>query len=587
MDTQMMLSVIIPTYKFAPYIKECVDSVLSQQVNFDYEVLIGDDFSEDGTVELLNELYEQNTKVKIFAHEKNLGPYENIKILMDSSRGKYISYLDGDDYFLDPTKLQRQVDFLEANPDYCMHATGYYGITHEGKILPLGSWDRWYAPVKSEVDYKDLLKINIVGWGRTFRNIKGSLEPWIKDTYYVDWGFNFSMALRGKIKCEEWCGGAYRQSPAGMFSAKPESEKTELSKTMFKFLDQRLIQHFKKLTIIDCFIRNQRIENKLRDSIKKLKSRGEDVMLVSNTIPSQETLSLCDFFFYDSRNQLFQKEDYVGIRDVDFFRSVYTDSGSFIIHNITQGVQKHGLSVLANLTHAVRFAKELGYRYFQRIEADDLFGEMSIDKMQEIYLDCLRQGKEACFYFNESTDEKNISFHYFLSDIDFFIKNIPPITSEEEYRNYLLERNGDLRFVIAEEFIYQNLLFHEDKILKKDGGRMSEDFKDTTWNTEVSGSNMPAKYKNCTTAIYKTFDSNNIQTGYVVLSYNYERDKRERRIICSNPDGQKIEFTHVLETIDCWNFHPLPAGFTQIEVWEDGESLYSETTDKAIKYIQF
>ena len=89
--------------------------------------------------------------------------------------------------------------------------------------------------------------------------------------------------------------------------------------------------------------------------------------------------------------------------------------------------------------------------------------------------------KEGCFYFNDA--DKNISFHFFLSKIDFFLDRIPKLLTEKDYKDYLLRSQGNLDFVIAEELVYNEISLDRDSLIVKDGTKMSYDFPDTTWNT--------------------------------------------------------------------------------------------------------
>lgn len=243
----MILSVIITSYNFSKYIKQCVDSVLSQKTDFKFEILIRDDFSNDGTESFLKDLYSGNEKIRILSAKENLGPYGNVKLMIDECRGKYISHIDGDDYLTDPYKFQRQVYFLETHPDFIMHSVGYRSIEPGGEITP--NEVAYLCPLKFNVCTEDLLDENIVGFGRTFRNTPGIIEGWMMDTPYLDWAMNFGISLLGKIRCGDWPGGIYRHSPEGMFSLKSDEEKAEnnkKTKDLLKFIHSRKLEDLVK-----------------------------------------------------------------------------------------------------------------------------------------------------------------------------------------------------------------------------------------------------------------------------------------------------------------------------------------------------
>jgi glycosyltransferase involved in cell wall biosynthesis len=122
----MKVSVCIVTYNQAKFIGKAIESALSQQTNFDFEILIGDDCSNDGTQDIIRD-YQARYPDKIIPilQTKNLGQNGlfNTNETYAHARGKYIAAFDGDDYWTDPLKLQKQVDFLDANPGFstCFH----------------------------------------------------------------------------------------------------------------------------------------------------------------------------------------------------------------------------------------------------------------------------------------------------------------------------------------------------------------------------------------------------------------------------------------------------------------------------------
>lgn len=129
------VSILLLTYNHKEFIGQAIDSVLEQKVNFDYEILIGDDCSTDGTCEIVD-IYVKNypNLIKTIRSKQNVGALRNEKRLMEDSIGKYIAFLEGDDFWVDPLKLQKQVNFLETNPDYgLVHADVDHYYENTGK----------------------------------------------------------------------------------------------------------------------------------------------------------------------------------------------------------------------------------------------------------------------------------------------------------------------------------------------------------------------------------------------------------------------------------------------------------------------
>ncbi|WP_417875627.1 glycosyltransferase family 2 protein [Winogradskyella sediminis] len=127
-----LVSVSVVTYNHVKYIKQCLDGILMQKTSFPFEIILGEDDSSDGTRAICKDYAERfPNKIRLFLRSrkdvikingKPTGRFnfmENLK----ACQGKYIAFCDGDDYWTDPFKLQKQVDFLERNPNYsiCIH----------------------------------------------------------------------------------------------------------------------------------------------------------------------------------------------------------------------------------------------------------------------------------------------------------------------------------------------------------------------------------------------------------------------------------------------------------------------------------
>lgn len=120
----LLLSVIIITYNQERYISQAIESVLMQKTDFSIELLIGDDSSADGTADIVMFYASKYPEIIIpVIREKNIGASANYYDLLKRAKGTFIANLEGDDFWTDPMKLQKQVDFLESSNDYigCSH----------------------------------------------------------------------------------------------------------------------------------------------------------------------------------------------------------------------------------------------------------------------------------------------------------------------------------------------------------------------------------------------------------------------------------------------------------------------------------
>ena len=128
-----LLSVCLITYNHAKYIRQAIESVLMQQVNFTWELIIADDYSTDGTREIVLEYYNRYPDfIRLILQEKNVGPARNWLDLITTPQSKYIAYLEGDDCWIDPLKLQKQVDFLESFADVNLCTTNGFVLDNLG-----------------------------------------------------------------------------------------------------------------------------------------------------------------------------------------------------------------------------------------------------------------------------------------------------------------------------------------------------------------------------------------------------------------------------------------------------------------------
>lgn len=133
------VSICMSTYNHEKFIEESINSVLEQVCNFDFEVILSNDCSTDQTNQVIMKIIEthsQGNKIKYFNQAKNIGINGNLIYTLERAEGKYIALLEGDDYWTDKQKLQKQFDFLENNPYYSI-CTGAYEsvIPDQGSVV--------------------------------------------------------------------------------------------------------------------------------------------------------------------------------------------------------------------------------------------------------------------------------------------------------------------------------------------------------------------------------------------------------------------------------------------------------------------
>lgn len=167
------VSVCVVTYNHEKYIKECLESIVTQECNFDFEVIVGDDCSTDNTRAIVQEYANKYPNiVKPIFHEKNLGPQGNYLYIHNLAKGEYIAGIDGDDYVL-AGKLQAQADFMDKTPDcnICFHRVKV--LYQNGDMK-----DSFLEPDRLKLGFtqNDLLMIGTVAVNSSKMYRKGTLQ---------------------------------------------------------------------------------------------------------------------------------------------------------------------------------------------------------------------------------------------------------------------------------------------------------------------------------------------------------------------------------------------------------------------------
>lgn len=199
-----ILSICVQTYQHKNYIKECLDSILMQQTDFSFEILLGDDESTDGTREICMEYARKAPdKIRLFLHhrENNIKINEepsgrfNFMYNLFSAKGEYIALCDGDDYWTDPLKLQKQLEFFKSNPQTVFTFTSNKYLFQDGRLK-----SRAIEDISESGNFKTLLDQNsIINSTVVFKNNipKEGLPFLLTKTYVGDWPL-FLWFLRNK-----------------------------------------------------------------------------------------------------------------------------------------------------------------------------------------------------------------------------------------------------------------------------------------------------------------------------------------------------------------------------------------------------
>lgn len=154
-----MVTVVCIAYKHEEFIAQALDSFLMQKTNFKFKVFVGEDCGPDGTADIIRDYAQRYPDIIIpFIREKNMGAQRNLIDMCQSATSPYIAFCEGDDYWVDEYKLQKQFDYMEAHPNIC-------ACTTQTEILAPADWHlrSWYL---TQPDGKILIPDSIPGYVR-------------------------------------------------------------------------------------------------------------------------------------------------------------------------------------------------------------------------------------------------------------------------------------------------------------------------------------------------------------------------------------------------------------------------------------
>lgn len=236
-EADIKVSVLMITYNHESLLAQAIESVLEQQVSFEYEIVIGEDCSTDNTRAIVKAYQEKYPdRIRALLPTANLGMTHNFEETWRRCRGKYIALLEGDDYWTSPNKLQAQVDFLDSHAECSMCFHNVMVVYQDGSQAP-----RNFSPSdqKSISDLRDLLYENFIATPSVmFRNhLFDRLPTWFHQLKMGDWTLHILNAQFGKIGYLDQVMAVYRIHQGGVWSSSSQTERLRASVKMFEFMN--------------------------------------------------------------------------------------------------------------------------------------------------------------------------------------------------------------------------------------------------------------------------------------------------------------------------------------------------------------
>lgn len=234
--TAPVLTVTMTAYQHAPWIEQSVASVLAQQTDFPFDIVIGEDCSADGTREILRRLAaEAPGRIRLVLPERNLGNRGNtlFGLVLRESHGRYLAFLDGDDYWTHTDKLQRQVTMLERDRTLAICA-------HQAEVLlPDGTFAEPYTALDQpeRSGFRELTLDNFIPSCSAVIRAEAfsDLPPGWADQPFGDWALYLAAARHGDVAFLHAPLGVYRLHGAGAWSGLSRREQLDLT---LEFLDR-------------------------------------------------------------------------------------------------------------------------------------------------------------------------------------------------------------------------------------------------------------------------------------------------------------------------------------------------------------
>lgn len=298
---EILVSIRCITFNHAFYLKDALNSFINQRTTFKYEIIVHDDASTDGTTEILR-AYEKKypNLIRAFYEEKNLHSQKRLSERMNvidknETRGKYIAYCEGDDFWIDNNKLQIQVDYMERHPEYAM--TGHNVIIADSKnntVMPMDGFNEEQDVTTEEI----ILNSKMCFQTSSFMIRKSVLDQHIdllQDCTIGDWPLKLVASTCGKVHYFDRVMSVYRYCHGGAWS---------------DTVNRNAINHMRyRLSMIRYFSRfNEYTHNHYSQLINdQIKASLLEIVSYNSKLTMDEFKRLCDIARIDN----LQNEPYI------------------------------------------------------------------------------------------------------------------------------------------------------------------------------------------------------------------------------------------------------------------------------------
>jgi len=251
-SSEILVSIQCITFNHKAYLRQALDSFLRQKTTFGFEIIVHDDASTDGTTEIVKEyasIYPDKV-IPMYEEEnqwKKTGMKPVFAKMTDISKGKYIAYCEGDDFWQDDYKLQKQVDALESHPEASMCYTGFQTVDNNGVPFYSEKYEQWNKEGRSGELFFDLLDHNIVLTPTTmFRKEVFLTDIYTNTPLRLDYFAFLAAAAIGELIYLPERTACYRSTPSGAMATQLPWVVERYNKIREYFLTEYTIGNIRK-----------------------------------------------------------------------------------------------------------------------------------------------------------------------------------------------------------------------------------------------------------------------------------------------------------------------------------------------------
>lgn len=285
-NSDILVSIQCITFNHRDFIRQALDSFLMQQTNFQFEIIVHDDASTDGTTDIVREYAALHPNIIIPLYEeenrwKTTGMKPVFSKMTELSRGKYIAYCEGDDFWQDPLKLQKQVNVMEKDPKATMCYTGFQTVNTNGDAVFSEKYEQWNKEGHGGDLFFYLLDHNIILTPTTlFRKDVFESPIYLQTPLRLDYFAFLSAAALGHLIYIQDRTACYRSTPTGAMATQLPWVVEKYNKIREYFLMEYAIGDihkpfswtgfFAKIEIVNIALRRKYVgDNKLYNQLKK------------------------------------------------------------------------------------------------------------------------------------------------------------------------------------------------------------------------------------------------------------------------------------------------------------------------------